>query len=106
MSDHFTKLLSKELTLWERKLNLVDQFVNTDMFMISETKLDNSLPVGQFLIKGYSSPFVLDMDSQRGGIMPPVLENIPSNFLTIEPSSEVFCWNQLKKKKMVTMLLI
>ena len=43
------------------------------MFMISETKLDNSFPVGQFLIKGYSSPFVLDMDSQRGGIMPPVL---------------------------------
>ena len=64
-------------------------FVNTDMFMISETKLDNSFPVGQFLTKGYSSPYVLDMDSQGGGIMSPVLENIPSNFLTIEPSSEV-----------------
>ena len=59
------------------------------MFMISKTKLDNSFPVCQFLIKGYSSPFVLNMDSQGGGIMSPVLENIPSNFLTIEPSSEV-----------------
>ena len=31
----------------------------TDIFLISETKLDSSFPSGQFLIKGYSTPFRL-----------------------------------------------
>ena len=30
-----------------------------DIFLISETKLDNYFPNGQFLIKGYSTPFRL-----------------------------------------------
>ena len=30
-----------------------------EIFLISETKLDNSFPNGQFLIKGYSTPFTL-----------------------------------------------
>ena len=29
---------------------------NVDILMISETKLDNSFPEGQFLIEGYSKP--------------------------------------------------
>ena len=37
--------------------NLVDQINdNIDIFMNSETKLDGSFPVSQFLIKRYSSP--------------------------------------------------
>ena len=36
------------------------------VLIISETKLDESFPVGQFRIPGYASPFRLDCD-QHGG---------------------------------------
>ena len=40
---------------------LVQQITNNiDILMISETKLDNSFPEGQFLIPGYSSPYRFD----------------------------------------------
>ena len=31
-----------------------------DIFLISETKFDGSFPSGQFIIKGYSTPFRSD----------------------------------------------
>ena len=40
-----------------------------DIIMISETKVDDSYPINQFQIEGYSSPFQLDSDSHGGGIM-------------------------------------
>ena len=52
--------------------------------MISETKLDNSFPVSQFLIDGYTPPFRLDRDNNRGGIMLFVTEDIPCKLLSIE----------------------
>ena len=39
-----------------------------DILMISETKLDESFPIGQFLIDGYSVPFSLDRNENGGGI--------------------------------------
>ena len=43
--------------------------------MVSETKLDNS-----FLIDGYTSPFRLDRDNNRGGIMLFVRVDIHVNY--------------------------
>ena len=43
--------------------------VNVDILMVSETKLDNSFPVSQFLIDGYTPPFRLDLDNNARGIM-------------------------------------
>ena len=40
-----------------------------DIIMISETKVDESFPLSQFKIEGYSSPFRLDRNSHGGGIM-------------------------------------
>ena len=34
-----------------------------DIFMISETKIDNSFPISQFTMTGYSIPFRLDQAS-------------------------------------------
>ena len=45
--------------------------------VISETKLDESFPVGQFLIPGYTSHFRLDRDQHDGGIMVFIREDIP-----------------------------
>ena len=48
-----------------------------DMFLISETKLNRSYPAGQFLIKGYSTPFRLDVNQKGGGLLFNVREDIP-----------------------------
>ena len=43
---------------------LVDQVKGN----ISETKIDDSFPLGNFLINGFSKPYRLDRDSLGGGI--------------------------------------
>ena len=40
-----------------------------DIFMISETKIDNTFPISQFTMTGYSIPFRLDRTSHGGGIL-------------------------------------
>ena len=40
--------------------------VNLDILMISETKLDESFPVSQFLIPGFDNPIRLDRSSSGG----------------------------------------
>ena len=37
--------------------------------MVSETKIDNRFPVGNFVIDGFSTPYRLDCYSNGGGIM-------------------------------------
>ena len=49
--------------------------------MISETKIDASFPIGQFLLNGYSTPFRLDRNA-HGGVY--VREDIPSKLLLVE----------------------
>ena len=52
--------------------------------MVSGTKLDNSFPVSQFLIDGYTPPFRPDRDNNGGGIMLFVREDIPCKLLSVE----------------------
>ena len=52
-----------------------------DILMISESKIDESFPQGNFLIDGFSSPYRLDGDSKGGGIMLYVREIYPQTFL-------------------------
>ena len=42
---------------------------NIDVLMVSETKIDNSFPVGNFVIDGFSTPYRLDRDSNGAGII-------------------------------------
>ena len=46
-------------------LNLVAS--NIDFIMISETKIDEPVPISQFLIEGFSSPNHLDRNEHGGG---------------------------------------
>ena len=55
--------------------------------MISETKIDYSFTLGNFLIGGFSKPYRLDCDSLGGGILLSVWEDIPSNLLEVETKS-------------------
>ena len=47
-----------------------------DIFMISETKIDNTFPISQFTMTGYTIPFRLDRASHGGGIILFVREDI------------------------------
>ena len=58
---------------------LTDQIKdNIDTLMITETKLNESFPIGQFFINGFSSLFCLDRDRNGGGILLNITEDIPS----------------------------
>ena len=51
---------------------------NIDVLLITETKLDSSFPITQFLIEGFSPPYRLDRDSYGGGLLLYIREDIPS----------------------------
>ena len=69
--------------------------------MVSETKLDDSFPEGQFLIDGFHSPFRFDCNKHGGGIMLYVREDIPTKLLSHDfPFTEsFFVETNLYKKK-------
>ena len=52
--------------------------------MISEAKLDESFPVGQFLIKGFSTSFWWYRNCHGEGILLYIRKNIHSTLLYIE----------------------
>ena len=52
--------------------------------MIFGTKIDDSFPLGNFLIGGFSKPFRLDRDALGGGILLHVREDIPLNLYEVE----------------------
>ena len=64
-----------------------------DILMVSETKLDDSFPEAQFLVKGFHSPFRF---INGGGIMLYVRKDIPTKLLSHDfPGVEsFFCRNQ------------
>ena len=57
--------------------------------MVSETKIDNRFLAGNFVIDGFSIPYRLDRDSNDGGIMLHVREDIPSNLLTTDDKKHI-----------------
>ena len=52
------------------KFDLLAEIIksNTDILMISETKLDSCFPKGQFQLHGYSEPHRFDRNGNGGGI--------------------------------------
>ena len=85
------------------KFDCLDQQItgNVDVFMVSETKLDNSFPVGQFLIDGYIPSIRLDRGIHGGGLMLFVREDIPCKLLSLEnkPMESFYVEINLRKTK-------
>ena len=52
--------------------------------LVSETKIDDSFLIGNFLIDRFSAPYRLDRNSNGGGLMLFVSEDIPSNLVEAE----------------------
>ena len=88
--DNLNKLISAHLNInsIRNKFELLSEQIkgNVDVLMISETKIDDSFPVGQFLIEGFCTPYRLDRNSKGGGILLYVREDIPSNLITVDIS--------------------
>ena len=62
---------------------------NIDVLMVSETKIDDTFPVGNSVVDGFSTPYWLDRDSDGGGIMLYVREDIPSNLLATDEKNHI-----------------
>ena len=72
---------------------------NVDILLISETKIDSSFPTAQFKIEGYAT-YRLDRNSNGGGVLLYVREDILSTLLNTELFIEGFCIEiNMKKKK-------
>ena len=81
--------------------------VNLDMLMISETKLDESFPVSQFLIPAFENPNRLDRSSSGGGIMPYIRQAIPFKLLKssgLSANAEALLVEVKINKKMASLL--
>ena len=71
--------------------------------MISEAKIDESFPLSQFMIDGFSMPYRRDRNAHGGGILVYFRNNITSKLLKIEnlPSDieAIFIEMNIKSKK-------
>ena len=72
-----------------------------DVFMISESKLDDSFSHGQFLIDGFHTPFRFDCNKNGGGILLYVRDDIPAKILSHDflSAESFFVETILHKKK-------
>ena len=55
-----------------------------DVLMISETKIDESFPLSQFMIDGFSMPYLRDRNAHVDGVLVYFRNNITSKLLKLE----------------------
>ena len=79
-----------------------------DILIISETKLESEFSKGEFLIKGFSEPYILVCNSKEGGIMLFIREGIASKLLPIEKNSieASYVEDNQRKNQMVALLFL
>ena len=72
-----------------------------DILLISETKPDKTFPTRQFSIEGFTSPYRLDRNGSRGGLLAHAREDITSKLIKTELSNRGVPYrDKLKKQKM------
>ena len=74
---------------------------NVDILIVSETKIDDSFPIGKFLINGFNPTYRLDRDLKGGGIMLYIREDIPLNLIAPdkEPIESLYVELNLQNEK-------
>ena len=62
---------------------------NIDILLITETKIDSAFPVNQFYLNGYNIPYRNDHNTNSGGILVYICDDIRSGIIECEnlPSS-------------------
>ena len=61
-----------------------------DVLMISEIKISDSFSISNFVIDGSSTPYKLDRNSNGGGILISIRQDIPSCLIVTEKESKAF----------------
>ena len=78
-----------------------------DILLISETKLDNTFPLNQFILEGFTPPYRLDRVTHGGGLTPFVRDDLLSKLLpNINLSGNIeniFVEINLRSKKWLTL---
>ena len=64
---------------FEQLKGLVLKYI--DVLAVTETKLDDSFPTSQFLIKGFAEPFSLDRNRNGGGVLIYIRHDITKRLL-------------------------
>ena len=86
--DNLDKLIFAHLSInsIRNKFNYLPEQIrgNVDVLLVSETKIDDSFPQGQFVVNGFSAPYRSDCNCLGGGLMLFVRQDMTSNLLTIE----------------------
>ena len=65
------------------KLKMLTSLITNeiDVFLLSETKIDETFPLEQFLVSGFAKSLRLDRNSRGGDIMLFITDNIPFTLL-------------------------
>ena len=67
--------------------------------MISETKIEESFPLGQLKINGFNEPLRLDSNSNGGGIMLFVWEDIPVKLIASKTTPVEGLYGEVKQRR-------
>ena len=52
--------------------------------MVSETKIDDTFPLAQFCVEGYSTPYRFDRTCKGGGLLLYIRDDIPSKQIKLK----------------------
>ena len=76
---------------WRNKFEALQFTINRnlDIILLSEIKLDDSFPLAQFILKNFGIPYRLDRNSNGGGLLLYVREDIPSKFLKVKSDCNI-----------------
>ena len=80
-----------------------------DVFLISETKTDDTFPTSQFLMSGYSNVYRLDRNDKGGGIMLFVKDNLitfPVSGFCFSEKTDILHRIKPQETEMVDILLL
>ena len=99
--DNLNKLIFAHLNINSIR-NKFDSFTdiikdNIDILMISETKVDDSFPDGQFFLDGFGTPFSIDRNRNGGGIMLFIRTDIPAKLVPTDDYPVESLYFQKKK---------
>ena len=92
-------------SIWNKFDDLCSIFKQKiDILLVSETKIDDTFPLAQFCVEGYSTPYRLYRTCKGGSLLLYVRDDIPSKqiklkFIENEGFEGFFVEINLRKKK-------
>ena len=77
------------------RFDYLSEQIRVNILLVSETKIDDNFPQGQFVLDGFSVSSRLDCNCLGGDLMLFVREDVPSDLLKIEEKPVVNLYVEL-----------